>query len=1343
MKNKIFTRLLCLALAMLCLVSSAGIVVSAQEETVKHDNLTDKTIEDYKETLDLISYADYQSLYYGTAHGRIEEEIRLLLTENWKYTHGNITITCTNGVWEMVVLTDTYFATQVEADQYLAGVQAVEGKVETVETTDSERLRLVKTYTSFAVALEEKDADGTLLYEDSIAYVTEDYDGVKAVHTPGRGSITWTFNLKDHGIDEKTLLSIGLDYYPIVARSTPIEREFYINGKPVFSEAYVLSFSKVWGSFAQSGSEGFEDGNNILTAKYVLGKKDNLETIISEAKEAGFVDSKGAGDANAPTFTVSNDGSYITFSNPAYLTHNLSAFIHKYGLRFFTLDFNYNEIRPTQMQAPEWRRYIISDSDGYTHSYDQIDGEGNVVDTYDSEYFGFVLDPTNETGTIDITLESVNEPMALSTLTLLPYESAYSYADYREALKGMGISDAQGTSVIKIEAESPSRTSSNVVYPVEDRASALTSPVDPSVQLLNTIGGEKWATPGQWVEYSFSVDTPGWYEIYTRFKQSYLDGMYTSRALTITTNYTEEEFKNEFGNTAGYYNGLPFSEASGLRYDYSSDWQVTKLTSTGNLDDQSYQIYFREGVVYTINLKVTFGTMSATIREIERILNSLNDAYLSIVQYTGPTPDAYRDYNFYRMLPDTLDVLFAEKEAIYNLSEWLRQGGVSSSYTGTCDKLVDLIGKMVVRGGEGIAKSLSNFKAYSGGIGTFLGDVKTQPLQIDYLIIQPASEEAPKAKPNFLQAFIHEIKSFFWTFFRDYNSMGTAENYDNDDTVVVVWLPSGRDQANVVRNMTVNGFTQQRGIAVNLKLVNGGTLLPSILAGIGPDVYHGLGDDTVINYAIRGAIMEIENMEWEEGDTAEEAERKFKAVLSNFNEAALTVFRVPDADNDMHYYGLPESQSFSMMFLRLDILNELEIPIPKTWNDLYKAQSKLQSNNMEIGVGADYMPFLYQGGGSIWADEGMRINLDSRIALSAFEKMCNMFTQQSFPYDYSGANRFRTREMPILIAGYTGLYNQLKVFATELDGCWTFVPVPGTLKEDGTIDNHTLSGSSALVMVSGAKHIEDAWEYMKWYTGAEAQTTYANEMVAIMGESAKHATANREALKSMPWTYDELVEVEKQFDNLLAIENYPGFYYLGRHTQFAFLAAYNDDKDPIAEILRYVNTINAEITRKREEFNLETLELGTTLAEKRSNQLFNESSNTDGALEILEKKYGLVDDNYRRAYEEALYGIANQNVESLLKASEWFKEILLSKYDGVSTKEITKVSGKKETKPSYYVNVSKQTLPEARDGSGGYEIESLDELELLYFIHIALEDTAEAYISYEASKKDVPKDIIE
>ncbi len=172
------------------------------------------------------------------------------------------------------------------------------------------------------------------------------------------------------------------------------------------------------------------------------------------------------------------------------------------------------------------------------------------------------------------------------------------------------------------------------------------------------------------------------------------------------------------------------------------------------------------------------------------------------------------------------------------------------------------------------------------------------------------------------------------------------------------------------------------------------------------------------------------------------------------------------------------------------------------------------------------------------------------------------------------------------------------------------------------------------------------------------------------------------------------------------------------------MAAYNDDKDPTTELLRYVNTINAEITRKRQEFNLETVELGSTLAEKRSGQIRE-------ALNVLEER-GLINKE-SEIYRQAMYGIVNQNVDNLTIASQMFADLLATKYDGSSTKEITKVSGKKQTVPSYYVNVNKQTLPEAKDGSGGYKIASLSENELLYFISEALIDTANAYESYRVS----------
>ena len=80
-------------------------------------------------------------------------------------------------------------------------------------------------------------------------------------------------------------------------------------------------------------------------------------------------------------------------------------------------------------------------------------------------------------------------------------------------------------------------------------------------------------------------------------------------------------------------------------------------------------------------------------------------------------------------------------------------------------------------------------------------------------------------------------------------------------------------------------------------------------------------------------------------------------------------------------------------------------------------------------------------------------------------------------------------------------------------------------------------------------------------------------------------------------------------ENLAGIPNYPGAYIVGRYTGFAFLEAYNDNHDPVSALLGYIDYINDEITRKRDEFDLETLDKTlkqTTLAIKRMQQAVEE-----------------------------------------------------------------------------------------------------------------------------------------
>ena len=1072
----------------------------------------------------------------------------------------------------------------------------------TITTADIKELLNAMTYEEYVKA--HFDAvpryEGAPIVVDGVAYDASqttakdveirNCDGVDGLYTPGDGIVSWKVN----GVTGKARYSIRIEYFPVINKSASIERVFYINGSVPFKEARYLTLSKVWKNESPDGSIS-------------VSSEADANALISEAAELGI---RATYDAEA---------GLVVYEVPSYWTENYANLADEKLIRFFKRDIDNNEIRPSIEQAPEWRDYEMSDSNGFY-----------------TESFEFVIEP-NENGEVILSLEGVNEPMVIKSITLFAHEDNIDYAEYLASL-GEKANDV-GEDIIKIEGENSYATSSKTIYAISDNSCAINSPTDASRTVLNTIGGEKWQTAGQWVQYAFQTQTNGMYDIAFRFRQNVLDGLYVSRALYVYSfyedangklvRYDEDSYRAKFGDTAGFYNGVPFAQAAALQFGYSTDWQSTFMTTDAAMkkdaEKVTYSMYFQDGVVYILEFEVTVGEMGDVVRQVQDMLDIINDCYLNILQLTGTNPDDYRDYGFSRVMPDTINNMAMVSQKLYQISEELiAVSGDKSSMSATLEQVAWLLNRMTDE--DYIAPNLEQLKTYIGTLGTWLGDAKTQPLQLDYIVVQPTNGELPTAKPGFFKMMFHEFSSFFQSFIRNYDRMGATAEATEDATEV--WLAYGRDQSQVIRNLINNDFTpnkEQYGdkngneIIVDLKLVAGGTLLPSILSGSGPDVYIGLGEDSVINYAIRGALIAIEDMEGfnemcmqtyvdENGNVVDNSKN------AQFNEAAMIVMGIEDSEGIMHYYGLPETQGFNMMFVREDILADLDIEIPKTWDDILAAIPTLQANNMQIGMHTDYKIFLYQKGGELFADGGMRINLDSNVALTSFDMMCNLFTQYGFPYKYDFANRFRTGEMPIGFAGYTGTYNHLKVFATEIEGLWAFYPLPGIIETDEkgkeildengdpVINNVAVSACSAIVMIVGCENEYNAWQFMKWHVGAECQSDYSEEMCAIIGPSAKHSTANLEALQDMPWTTEELKQLQAQFNNLASIPNYPGSYIIGRYTHFAFLSAYNDHEDPTEELLSYITTINKEITRKREEFDLETLELGQTLAAKRMDQ---------------------------------------------------------------------------------------------------------------------------------------------
>ncbi len=1073
---------------------------------------------------------------------------------------------------------------------------------------------------------------------------TDKKDGKIGLFVPETGGVTWTVP----GVTKAAKYNIYIEYFPIDNKSSDIERTLLINGEVPFAEARYLSMSKYWKTpYPQSKLE--------LDA-------DEAKSVLAKAKKAGF--------ETAKIDTI--DGvQYLVCEYPTAWTPENTAFVDEYDLRFFVADIDANEIRESLSTAAKWSTYAFKDANGFIQSP-----------------FKVLIGPDDE-GKTEIALEGVNEPMVISEIRLVPAEDYITYDKYLEKYKDKNA----GKGSVKIEAEYFSGVSDQTVYPLADTTSAVNSPIATDKTYLNTIGGEKWQNVGQWIEYKFSVSHSGMYSFAARFKQDLLDGMSTSRVLYL---YSDETLKE---GDDGYYNGIPFDEATRLKFNYDDSWQAAYL-SDGKTD---FEFYFEKDVVYTMKLEVSLGSMGEVVSRVQNALDSINSDYLDILKVTGTSPDAQKDYDFYRTLPKTMGDMYEQYEEILgkdgeggkkadgtlSIVGQINEGteNEKSSMTATLETVALLLEEMSTDQDQ-VANNLEQLKSNIGSLGTWLGSAKTQPLTLDFIVVQNKSEELPEASAGFFAALWHEISGFWQSFFRNYDRMGALSDYEEfgaEEEPVEVWLAYGRDQAQVIRNLINNQFkggsNKDRQVTVNLKLVAGGTLLPSILAGQGPDVYLGLGAGDVINYAIRGALAPVEEMEG------------FEEIRSNFNDEAMMVLEIECAGetikrndgsekineghedcgagrspDDPHCYGLPETQGFPMMFVREDILAELNIEVPKTWDDVKETIPVLQANNMEIAMSSDSNIFIYQMGGELFADDGMRINLDSNVALTAFETMCEMFTMYSFPYQYDFANRFRTGEMPIGFADYTGTYNQLKVFATEIEGLWSFYPLPGVSDEDGNVNYDSVSGVSAVVLISydktdktAVKHAEDAWEFMRWYVGSECQVSYSNEMVAILGPSAKHATANREALKSLPWTRTEYSRISEQFDNLAAVPNYPGAYIIGRYTKFAFLDAYNDNLNPVESLLGYIDYINEEITRKRDEFGLETLDKElkqSTLAIKRMQE-------AEALLEKIDtssKHYDLVERVLReiKGYETEDYGelfscaedLAATKDKDLVKAAE-------------------------------------------------------------------------------------------
>lgn len=810
-----------------------------------------------------------------------------------------------------------------------------------------------------------------------------------------------------------------------------------------------------------------------------------------------------------------------------------------------------NEIRPTQIEVFEWQSAYCEDSMGYI-----------------SDPYMFYL----EKGVNTVSLKAVNEPMVIKNMSILPVTQTDTYAEYRAKQTGSAASGLGLSYIQVVQGEDSTVRSESSLYAKYDRSSPSTQPYTVMRTVLNYAGGDAWRSAGQWIQWDIEVPEDGYYNITVKGRQNYSRGSVSSRTL-----YIDGE--------------IPFEEAKSISFDYKNDWECKTL---GDKEGNPYEFYLTAGT-HTLRLEATLGDMGPIMEELEDCTFRLNQIYRTILVYTGATPDHYRDYHIDTNYPEVMEAIDLERMRLYKVvDEVVAYSGQKADKIATAQTLAQQLERFMEKPGK-ITTEFTTFKDNITALGTAILNMSESKLDIDYIVVSGTQAQPEKDTANFFQKMAHEVRSFVASFVVDYDAVGDVYEEDGSD-VIKVWILTGRDQGTILKSMVDDTFTPQTGIKVNVEIVAADALLTAVVAGRGPDVVLSIGADQPVNYALRNSVEDITQFS------------DYQEVLANYTPSSYEQYSL-----DGHIYAVPETQTFNVLFYRTDVLEQLELEVPNTWQEMVEMLPTIQGNNMSIGLPSAggssssaaastqvasnasdlsmYFSLLFQYGGDLYNEKGTRTTVDEEAGVEAMADYIKYFNDYGIPTYFDFVSRFRSGEMPIGVANYA-TYNTLMVSAPEIRGLWDFTLIPGTEKVDENgetyIDRSDFITGSATMMIkqSDENNKQNAWEFMKWWAQTDTQVRFGREIEALLGSSARYATANINAFSQLAWSADDIEVLLAQWQQTVGIREVPGGYYTGRHITNAIRKVINDKDDPRETIIDYAITINEELAKKRSEFGL-------------------------------------------------------------------------------------------------------------------------------------------------------------
>ena len=745
-------------------------------------------------------------------------------------------------------------------------------------------------------------------------------------------------------------------------------------------------------------------------------------------------------------------------------------------------------------------------------------------------------------------LQYVDRPAAISSIKLCTSENIPSYDEVKKIYVKEGYREAQESRLF--QAESPNviaYQTDGSIMPFSD-SDPKTTPTSLKPKVFNAIGGNTWANGGQELAFTLDVPKTGLYKLSLRISQKWQSNMPSCRRIAIDGQ-------------------VPFSELLAYSFSYNRQWYTETLSQT---DGNPFLFYLEEGEHTLSFTPVQDPSVARAIRSLELSNDDLSAIYRRILLITGPEPDLNYEYELEISIPELITTFNQIIEKLDLIRTDLKN---STDGKSEADSQIKMISRQLTDMRDNpktIAWKLGDLSNAMSSIGSLSSSLRRTPLALDFIDLSPPSAKIDNGKSGLLSRIWVSICSFFYSFEKDMTPK------KEEQKSISVWVSRGKEWSVIMNDLIRSDFEVKSGIKVDLNVLPSGSLsgtvnplLLALTSGLGPDAVINMDASLPVEYGIRGAAAELSQMP------------DYSEIASRFHPEILKSFTYLDK-----VYALPEAMNFYVLMYRKDIFNNLGLSVPKTWNDVdYHLLPTLYQNNMQM-MPAPFDLYLYQTGGTYYSGDGLYTGLNTPQAHTAFARYINQFHDLGFPISADFFNRFRTGEMPIGFADYP-TYLQMVTAAPELLSKWELAPVPGTVQEDGSINNCTtpLALSSNMLMKS-AKSPDEAWEFLKWWSEAEVQAAYGKRLENTLGSGARWNPAVLGAYDSLPWSKSDLAAIRECWNNTKVIPEVLGGVISARALNNAGFSALYEGMTPRQALERAADETDKELLRKQELYGI-------------------------------------------------------------------------------------------------------------------------------------------------------------